>query len=351
MKQQLLALGAATALALSLSACGVGEDDDTKKVSASACPWKADESVDATVRIGYQKIPNGDVVVKDQKILENCLPNATIEWSNFASGGDVVQAFGGKSLDIGLAGSSPSTKALSAPLNLPVSVIWIHDVIGTAESLIVRDGAATDIAGLKGKTIATPFGSTAHFSLLQAIADAGEDASKYKLINSEPEQIAPAWGRGDIDAAWIWDPTQSELLKDKGEVILSSEDTAKAGKPTFDLAIASNEFIEKNPKVLAAWAKAQDYAVKQIKDDPKKAAESVAVEVGVSVAEAEKQFAGFVFLDAAQQVSADYLGGKLGQDLFTTAGFLLTQDGIASVADESVYAEGVDKAPAEAAAQ
>lgn len=349
MKQQLLALGAAAALALSLSACSVGGDE--AKVAPSACPWEADESVDTTVRIGYQKIPNGDVVVKDQKILENCLPNATIEWSNFASGGDVVQAFGGGSLDIGLAGSSPSTKALSAPLNLPVSVIWIHDVIGTAESLIVRDGAATDIAGLKGKTIATPFGSTAHFSLLQAIADAGEDASKYQLINSEPEQIAPAWGRGDIDAAWIWDPTQSELLKDKGEVILSSADTAKAGKPTFDLAIASNDFIEQHSEVLAIWAKAQDYAVKQIQDDPKKAAESVAVEVGVTAAEAEKQFAGFVFLDAGQQVGADYLGGKLGQDLFTTAGFLLTQDGIAAVADQSVYADGVDKTPAEAAAK
>lgn len=349
MKKQLLALGAATALALSLSACGVG--DDTAEASATSCPWEADESVKTTVRIGYQKIPNGDVVVKDQKILENCLPNATIEWSNFASGGDVVQAFGGKSLNIGLAGSSPSTKALSAPLNLPVSVIWIHDVIGTAESLVVRDGAATDIKGLKGKTIATPFGSTAHFSLLQAIADAGEDAKDYKLINSEPEQIAPAWGRGDVDAAWIWDPTLSQLVADKGEVVLSSEDTAKAGKPTFDLALASNEFIEKNPKVLAAWGKAQDYAVKQIKDDPKKAAESVAVEVGVTTAEAEKQFAGFVFLDASQQVGADYLGGKLGKDLFTTAGFLLSQDGIAAVADESVYADGVDTAAAEAAAK
>lgn len=349
MKQQLLALGAATALALSLSACSVGGDE--AKASASACPWEADESVETTVRIGYQKIPNGDVVVKDQKILENCLPNATIEWSTFASGGDVVQAFGGKSLDIGLAGSSPSTKALSAPLNLPVSVIWIHDVIGTAESLVVRDGAATDIAGLKGKTIATPFGSTAHFSLLQAIADAGEDVGDYQLVNSEPEQIAPAWGRGDIDAAWIWDPTLSQLAADQGEVILSSEDTAKAGKPTFDLAIASNAFIANQPEVLATWAKAQDFAVKQILNDPKKAAESVAVEVGVTAAEAEKQFGGFVFLDAEQQVGADYLGGKLGQDLFATAGFLLTQDGIASVADKAVYADGVDTGPAEAAAQ
>lgn len=348
MKRALGAVGIAAALALSLTACVGGSSDDD--VSAdSACPWKADESVTATVRIGYQKIPNGDVVVKDQKILENCLPNATIKWSNFASGGDVVQAFGGKSLDIGLAGSSPSTKALSAPLNLPVSVVWIHDVIGTAESLVVRDGAATDIQGLKGKTIATPFGSTAHFSLLQAIADAGEKATDYKLINSEPEQIAPAWGRGDVDAAWVWDPTLSQLVKDKGEIILSSEDTAKAGKPTFDLALASNDFIAKNPEVLTAWTKAQDYAVKQIRNEPKKAAESVAVEVGVSTAEAEKQFAGFVYLDAKEQVAADYLGGKLGKDLFATAGFLLTQDGIAAVADESVYADGVDKAPAESA--
>lgn len=346
---RLLAAAAASALTLTLGACGVGGDD--AQASSSDCPFTANEEFTGTLRLGYQKIPNGDVVVKDQRILENCLPNATVKWSNFASGGDVVQAFGGGSLDIGLAGSSPSTKALSAPLNLPVSVVWIHDVIGTAESLVVREGVkATDIKGLKGKTIATPFGSTAHFSLLQAIADAGEDAKDYKLVNSEPEQIAPAWGRGDIDAAWIWDPTLSELVKQGGEVILSSEDTAKAGKPTFDLAIADNAFVKENPEVLEVWAKAQDYAVEQIQQDPKKAAESVAVEVGVSTDEAEKLFGGFVFLSAAEQAGPDYLGGKLGQDLFSTAKFLLTQDGIAEVADESVYADGVDATPAEAAA-
>ena len=75
----------------------------------------------------------------------------------------------------------------------------------------------TDVAGLKGKTIATPFGSTAHFSLLQAIADAGRGRQRTtSSINSEPEQIAPAWGRGDIDAAWVWDPTLSELEEGQG---------------------------------------------------------------------------------------------------------------------------------------
>jgi len=333
-------LGAAVAaLVLPLSACSLGEDSEA---AASDCPWTADDSVTGTVRIGYQKIPNGDVVVKDQKILESCLPKADIEWSNFASGGDVVQAFGAGSLDLGLAGSSPSTKALSAPLNLPVAVVWIHDVIGTAESLVVRDPAVTDIKALKGKTIATPFGSTAHYSLLQAIADAGEDPAAYKIINSEPEQIAPAWAKGDIDAAWIWDPTLSELKGEGGTVILSSADTAEAGKPTYDLGLASTAFVESNPKVLEVWAKAQDYAVRQILEDPDKAAESVAIEVGVTPEEAKAQFAGLTYLRAEDQAGEAWLGKKLGEDLLTTAQFLLGQDGIEAVAPAETYAAGVD---------
>ncbi|MBW9210156.1 ABC transporter substrate-binding protein [Mumia sp. zg.B21] len=344
------AAAALSALALLTSGC-VGGDEKAAAGGGSGCPWDADESITSTVRIGYQKIPNGDVVVKDQKILESCAPNATITWSSFASGGDVVQAFGGKSLDLGLMGSSPATKALSAPLSLPVSVVWIHDVIGAAESLVVRDGAATDITGLKGKTIATPFGSTAHFSLLQAISDAGQKATDYTLVNADPEQIAPAWSRGDVDASWVWDPTLSELKKDKGTVILTSEDTAKAGKPTYDVGVAADDFIAENADFLALWAKAQDYAVAQIADDPDKAAESVAVEVGVTTDEARAQFDGFVYLSAAEQATPDYLAGKLGADLFATAQFLHSQDGIAAVGPESAYADGVDASAAEAAAK
>lgn len=88
-------------------------------------------------------------MVKDLGLLEACMPNAKIKYSNFASGGDVVQAYGAKSVDIGLMGSSPATIALSEPLNLPISVVWIHDVIGTAESLVVRDKSVSDLKGLK----------------------------------------------------------------------------------------------------------------------------------------------------------------------------------------------------------
>src|SRR6266699_5967157 len=83
-----------------------------------------------TLRIGYQLIPNGDLVVKDQKWLEQALPHTKIIWSKFDSGGDVNTAMVAGAIDIGLAGSSPVTKGLSAPLNIKYKVPWIFDVIG-----------------------------------------------------------------------------------------------------------------------------------------------------------------------------------------------------------------------------
>ena len=142
------------------------------------------------------------------------MPNADISWSQFASGGDVVQAFGANSADLGLVGSSPAAKAVSAPLNLPVQVIWIYDVIGEAESLVARDPSIKGPADLRDKTVAVPFGSTAHYSLLSALAGAGlRGGTDVTLINLAPDAIPAAWQSEQIDAAWVWNPVLGELEK------------------------------------------------------------------------------------------------------------------------------------------
>ena len=352
LRRTTLAIGVTTAgLALALAGCGVESGRSATTSANTKCPWTPDKSVTASARIAYQKVATADLVVKDLGVLEACMPKAKIKYSNFASGGDVVQAYGAKSVDIGFMGSSPATIALSEPLNLPVSVIWIHDVIGTAESLVVRDKSVSDLKGLKGKTIAVAYGSTAHFSLLQALQDAGMDQAKdVKLINLEPEKMPSAWQGEQIDAAWVWDPVLTELKK-TGQVVLSSEDTAKAGKPTYDLGTASNAFVQENPEFMKQWAKAQDYGVKMITDDPEKAAESIAVELGVKPADAQKLFEGYEYLPAAQQADADHLGKKMGEDLLATAKFLFAQGSIDKVAAPTVYADGVDPTPAEEGAK
>src|SRR4029453_13611829 len=133
---------------------------------------------------------SGDLVVKDQKWLETALPDWKITWSKFDSGADINTPFIGKSVDIAAIGSSPVARGLSAPLNIPYKVVWVLDVAGNNEALVARNGSGiTDVTGLRGKKVATPFASTAHYSLLAALDRAGVAEGDVTLLDLQPPDI------------------------------------------------------------------------------------------------------------------------------------------------------------------
>ncbi|MBL1077176.1 ABC transporter substrate-binding protein [Nocardia sp. 2] len=313
-----------------------GREDQSRATGETvACPVAVDETYTGTVRIGYQDIPNGDLIVKDTGVLRTCLPNANITWSRFASGATVIQAFGANSLDLGLLGSAAAARAISAPLHLDLKVVWVHDVIGAAESLVVKDPAITSVAGLRGKKIAVPFASTSHYSLLGALQAAGIDR-EVTLVNLQPDAILGAWRDSGIDAAFIWEPTLSELTRN-GHVVTTAADTAKAGKPTFDLAGARADFVAANPTFFEVWTAVQNWAVRQLSSDPEGAATHIAAQLGIPVTEVRKQLAGYVFVDAAAQAGTAYLGRQLGADLQSSAQFLLSQGEVQGLAAPEKY--------------
>jgi taurine transport system substrate-binding protein len=148
----------------------------------------------------------------------------------------------------------------------------------------------------------------------------------------------------------VWNPVLGQLEKD-GHVVTSSADTAKAGKPTYDLSAATASFAKANPAFMTQWAKAEDYAVQMIKDKPDKAAESIAIQMGVSPKDVTDLFSGYLYLPASEQATPQWLGGKVAKDLATTADFLLAQGAIKGVNSQQVYDAGVDPAPASSVAQ
>ncbi|RDI55626.1 taurine ABC transporter substrate-binding protein [Nocardia mexicana] len=336
-----LAAALAGLLALALTGCvESGRTDSSRYIGERvACPAPVDESFTGSVRIGYQDIPNGDLIVKDTGLLNTCLPNGKITWSKFASGGDVIQAFGAGSLDIGLLGSAPAARALSAPLRQDMRVIWIHDVIRGAESLVARDPSITTVAGLRGKRIAVPFASTSHYSLTGALAAAGIERD-VRLVNLAPDAILGAWKGGQIDAAFIWEPTLSQLLRD-GHVVTSAAETAASGRPTYDLEGARADFAAANPSFLEIWTAAQNWAVTRINDDRAQAATHIAAQLGIPVDAARKQLDGYGYLDAGTQSGSAYLGGSLARDLRGTAEFLLNQGEVQGVAAPEAYTGAV----------
>ncbi|MFI5958770.1 ABC transporter substrate-binding protein [Cryptosporangium sp. NPDC051539] len=326
--RRLTAAAAATALLLTAAACG-GDDKDT-----------ADGGKPGKIVIGYQQIPNGDLVVKHSKWLEQAFGSGTsIEWKLFDSGGSVNEAIQAGSVDIGLVGSSPASRGISSGIKYRVP--WIFDVIGKAEALAVK-GGVTDIQALKGETIATPFASTSHYSLLAALQEAGLDAKSVKVIDSEPDAILAAWKRGDIDGAYVWNPVLAKLLADGGKTLVTSADLAQKGKTTYDLAVVTDKFADKYPDAVKTWVAQQDKAVKLIKSDPDAAAAAIAAELSISPADAKAQMGDLIFVDAATQAGDEYLSKGLPDNLYATAKFNKDLGQITTVREEKSYQGAVD---------
>jgi taurine transport system substrate-binding protein len=342
--QALLALAAALLITLLLAACGSDDGGSSTAETTASGAEKAPE----TITIGYQAIPNGDLIVKNQKLLEKALPDTKIEWKQFDSGGSVNEAFAGGSLDFGLAGSSPVSRGISQGIEYRVP--WIHDVIGKAEALAAKPGIAS-LADLKGKTVAAPLASTTHYSLLAALKDAGVAEQDVKIIDAEPADIAAAWSRDDIDAAYIWNPTLATLTKDGGTVITDSAKEAAAGHRTYDLAVVSDEFASKYPQALQKWVAAQDQAVELLKNDPAAATKAIGAELNLPASEVAEQIEGLRFLTAAEQATPQYLGGTLGKDLLNTAAFNMVAGQTPAVTPDADYPGAADAAPAAAVAK
>ena len=331
-------VSAAALLVVGLGGCvKSGRPEQSRAIGgAVACPVAPDPSVTGTIRIAWQEIPNGDLIVKDAGLLETCLPKAKLVWSKFSSGGDVIQAFGANSLDLGLLGSAPASKALSLPLDIPMRVVWVQDQIGAAESLIAREPSIKTIADLKGKRIGVPFASTAHFSLLTALEKAGI-AGQAQVLNLTPDAIRGAWLGKQIDAAYIWEPTLAELHTEGAHVLTDSARVGEQGSPTYDLSGARADFVAQNPRFFAVWAAAQDWAVRLLASKPDEAALHIAGQLGVPVEQVLTQIKGYQYFDAAAQAAPRLLGGQLGSDLRNTAQFLLSQGQVDAVRPVEAY--------------
>jgi taurine transport system substrate-binding protein len=296
--------------------------------------------------IGYQNIPNGEIIAKAKGWYESEL-GAPVEFRQFDSGRDVNTAFVSGSIDFGLLGTAPAAVGIST--GVPYDVFWIHDVIGAAESLVVKNSSSIkDIPGLAGKKIAAPFASTAHYSLLAAIGLAGVDASKISILDLQPQDILAAWKRGDIDGAYVWHPTLASLLED-GAVITDSAVLAGKGVLTADVGVVRRDFARDYPEVVAKYVAIQKKAIELYRSDPNAAAAAIATQFGITAKEALEQAGQLIWLLPSEQAAPEYIGtpgapGKLAATLKSTADFLVTQGSIEKAASAEDFKKAVNPA-------
>lgn len=276
----------------------------------------------------------------------------TIEWRKFNSGAEVNAAMASGAIQISELGSVPL--AAGASQGVDYQLFLIGKAIGASESLIVRNGAGIEKpSDLKGKKIAVPIGSTAHFSLMGALKNWGLAEKDVQVVGMAPPEIGAAWSQNAIDAAFIWEPVQGKL-RANGKMMTTAGDVGKAGYPTFNGWVVNNKFAADNKAGMVAFVKVmneinEDYTKNNAKWTVESASiQAVAKRVGSSPKDTVADLDGATYPGAQDQVSDTWMGGGAAKSMKSTADFLKGAGRITSASDS--YAKYVNSDFVKAAA-
>jgi taurine transport system substrate-binding protein len=293
------------------------------------------------VTVGFQLIYNPWKVAIDDGSFERAT-GREIRWRKFDATGQVLTAMASGDVDVALSGSAGIAAGASRGIDL--QLFWIAEDIGAAEALVARNGSGVETpADLVGKKLGVPFASTTHYHTLFALEHFGIDPNAVQILNMQPNQIAAAWLRGQIDAAFVWNPALGRIRK-TGKVLVTSGELSALGRPTFDGLMVQRPFADANPGFMTAFVKVLAAADEAYRSQPQtwtpdsEPVKAIVRTVGGNPDDVPEVLALYDFPTLEQQASQRWLGGGAASGaaraLADTARFLLAQKKIPALQDD-----------------
>lgn len=325
-----------TGLALTLTACG---SDQAQKGST-------EESLPEEINFGILRVPNDETIAIAEGFFDEYFSERGIEVNTrvFDSGVEANQALASGSIDFATMGNTNAITALARDLN--VELVWIHEVLGENEALAVKEGSGIEEAeDLAGKRIAVPFASTAHYVLLNFLKEAGIEED-VQLLDMQTAEIVAAWERGDVQAAYTWQPTLAQLLK-SGSTLTDSKEMAEKGYITANVEVVRKSFSEKYPELVADFISALTEAGDIYRNNPEQAAEIAGNDLGLETNVALHQMRGTTWKTREELLSEDFFGtvdqpGNFAVVMKDTSDFLQTQGSIEESPSQAAFNEYVN---------
>lgn len=312
-------------------------------ISAGLATSAAAQDKPEKVTVGYLNLVNAQLVTKSLGLVQKYMPGIEIEYIKVGGGGDMLRAIAAEQVDFGGLGNPPT--AIGVTRGLPIKGIMVLNMLDYVEAMVVRtDVDIKSFKDLEGKTLAAPFGSTTHYLLLQALADEGIDPASMKILDLRPNDIAVAWARGDIDAAWYWEPNLDKAVSDGGNIFMTSGIMASRGYPTWDVGVVMNDFADKYPDLVEAFLKAECEGIDYWINNPAETAKIIAEELELPLADATRMMGGTGMVPCDEQLTAGYIGstgdiGEFADTLVATSEFLVAQDRLPKQLTRAEYEE------------
>ena len=304
-------------------------------------------AADQTITIAYQTgfspwtraVASGEIAA---------IPGWRVEFRQFNSGAEIFAAIAAGDVQIGEVGSSPYAASVSKGID--VKAVYISGAAGEDEALVVRNGSGIEsLKDLKGKKLAAAPVSTDHFMLLSTLKQEGIKPDEATVLAIPQPEIVAGWQRGDIDAAFVWDPALGKL-QESGKVILTAKQAAERGAVTFGALVATADLVKEHSDFVQKFVKIVDKYYKDQHDNPQnwtadsENVKALAKFTGAKPDDIAARIKVSVYVPASEQASAQWLGGgegsKLAAVLKDTAVFLKEQQKINAVLDS--YAAFLD---------
>ncbi len=269
-----------------LAACGYGSQAarDTSALPA-AHPTGPKLSAD-TVRIGYfANVTHATALVGVKEgLFQKALGGTRIEPSVFNAGPSEVEALDAGSIDIGWMGPSPAVNAWVRSHGRSLRII--AGATSGGASLVVNPARIKSLSDLRGKRIATPqLGNTQDVALLNFLAGRGYrvDAQTGKgdvTVERVDNKTAPlAYRQGDIDGAWVPEPTASQLVAAGARRLVDERTLWPGGRFVTTNVVVSQTFLAAHPDVVEAVLRGSVATNAWIRANPSRAEQDINTEL------------------------------------------------------------------------
>jgi sulfonate transport system substrate-binding protein len=263
--------------ALAMTGCMAGE---------SGAPAQAAEGGDAQwssteLAIDWATYNPLSLVVKDQGLIEEALGDAvTVTWQQSAGSNKANELLRSGSVDVG---STAGSAALFARANgSPIKVIDIYSQPEWSAIVVGADSDITDVAQLKGRSVAATKGTDPYFFLLQSL-----DAAGLSLADVEVQNVQHADGRalldgGSVDAWSGLDPIMGAAEVESGAKLIYRN----VDFNTYGFLNATEEFITDHPDlaqvVVDAYEEARAWAIEHPEETAQLLADAASIDLEVA---------------------------------------------------------------------
>ncbi|HEX9996213.1 MAG TPA: ABC transporter substrate-binding protein [Abditibacterium sp.] len=318
-----------TALGLGLAGCGApaptAENNSVPAENAVASAPADSSSSAEPITIGYSDWPGWVAwdIADQQGFFKKRGANVKLVW--FPVYTDSLNALAAGQVDA----NSQAWGDTLGPLaqGLPLKAVLVNDNSYGNDAMIAQPGIKS-VKELKGKKVATELGTVDHFLMLKALEANGMTEKDIKFVNIKVQDCPAAMLSKQVDAAVVWEPSRTKILKDlKGSTAIF--DSADIPGAIPDLLVMKTEVVEKRPedvqKIVDAWYDAIDWW----KKNPDAAIKILAKRTGTSVADYKEFVMGtrifsapeaYAAMQKSDKTSSLFVSGKSGAEFLVKAG-------------------------------